>query len=83
MNIRCMDVRESSEQRKGERDDQQVYRVVGEGISHQAHKCGRDKTPCGGEALIAPKPLGQGPMTDQAKTDRSDRRSQYPASDSL
>src|SRR5262249_54744402 len=82
-NIGCMDAGERNEKRKCERGDPQENGPIGESIPNQAHDCGCDETACGGKALVASKPFGQRRMSHQAKTDRSDRRPQYPAGDSL
>jgi hypothetical protein len=76
VNVSCTDSSESNEQREGESDDEQEYRLVRQGVSNQAHESGCEKTSRRGKALIAPKPFRQGRMTDQTKTDRSDRRSE-------
>ena len=83
MNIGCMDAGESNHQRQSERNDQQEYRAVREDISDQAHQPGCRKTSRRGKALVASKPFGQSRMTDQAKTDRDDRRPQNSAGHSL
>jgi len=80
VNVCCMDASKSNKQRKGEQDDQQKYRLVREGISNQAHESRCGKTSRRSKALIAPKPFRQGRLADQSKTDRGDRRAQYPTS---
>ena len=82
VNIGCLDAGESNEQWQSERNDQEKYRPVREDISDQAHQPRCGKTARRGKALITSKPFGQSRMTDQAKTDRGDRRPKDPAADS-
>jgi hypothetical protein len=59
MDVACANARESDEQRRGECDDCQEYRLIRQQISDQAHESGRDQASRRGEALVAPQPLRQ------------------------
>jgi len=83
MDVGCTNPSESNEQRKGKCGDCQEYRLVRQDISDQAHEGGRNQASRRGEALIAPEPVRQGRMADQAEADRGDRRPDEPARDSL
>ena len=83
VDVGCTDASERNEQWKGECGDCQEYRLVRQKISDQAHEAGRDQISRRGEALIASEPFRQGRMANQAEADRSDRRPEEAARDSL
>jgi len=83
VDVGCTDPSESNEQRKAKCGNCQEYRLVRQEISDQAHKSGRNQASHRGEALIAPEPVRQSRMADEAEADRGDRRPEEPTRDSL